>query len=58
MDDLQKWLKINIPVEERAPCLVHGDWRIDNLIYKNGSFHLVAVIPVAFLKLLKVWVGI
>ncbi len=44
MDDLQKWLKINIPVEERAPCLVHGDWRIDNLIYKNASFHLVAVI--------------
>ena len=44
MDDLQQWLKINIPEEERLRCLVHGDWRIDNLIYKNGSFDLVAVI--------------
>ena len=44
MEDLQQWLKNNIPEEYAAPSLVHGDWRIDNLIYKNGSFKLAAVI--------------
>ena len=44
MEDLQQWLKNNIPEEDGYPSLVHGDWRIDNLIYKTGSFHLAAVI--------------
>ena len=44
MADLQQWLKSNIPEEKSPSCLVHGDWRIDNLIYKNGPFNLAAVI--------------
>ena len=44
MEELQKWLKSNIPKEEGSQSLVHGDWRIDNLIYKNGPFSIAAVI--------------
>ena len=44
MEELQKWLKSNIPKEGGSQSLVHGDWRIDNLIYKNDSFNLAAVI--------------
>ena len=45
MEELQKWLKSNIPNEDGSQqSLVHGDWRIDNLIYKNGPFNLAAVI--------------
>ena len=44
MEDLQKWLQSNIPKEYGTQSLVHGDWRIDNLIFKNGSFNLAAVI--------------
>ena len=40
MEELQKWLKSNIPIEDGSQSLVHGDWRIDNLIYKNGPFKL------------------
>ncbi|MBH99278.1 MAG: phosphotransferase family protein, partial [Acidimicrobiaceae bacterium] len=44
MEDLQKWLQSNIPKEYGNQSIVHGDWRIDNLIFKNGSFKLAAVI--------------
>ncbi len=44
MEELQNWLKSNMPEEDGSHSLVHGDWRIDNLIYKNDSFNLAAVI--------------
>lgn len=44
MEDLQQWLKNNIPDEKTQTGLVHGDWRIDNLIYDQNSTRLAAVV--------------
>ncbi len=31
-DDVRNWLKANIPAVEHAPAILHGDFRIDNMI--------------------------
>jgi len=44
MEELQYWLKNNLPGEEGPPRLVHGDWRIDNLIYEPLAPRLAAIV--------------
>ena len=44
MDALIAWLNENIPAEDGQTALVHGDWRIDNLLFAPNSPELVAVL--------------
>lgn len=44
METLRDWLAKNIPKEINEPRLVHGDWRIDNLIFSKHDFSLLAVV--------------
>jgi len=44
MEELQSWLKNHLPREEGPPRLVHGDWRIDNLIYEPLEPTMVAIV--------------
>ncbi len=44
METLMQWLSENIPKEEGPSRLVHGDWRIDNLLFHRKQFKLVAIL--------------
>ena len=45
MENLIIWLSKNLPLEEESnSSLVHGDWRIDNLLFCKKSFNLIAVL--------------
>ena len=45
MENLISWLGQNIPSEQESiSCLVHGDWRIDNLLFDKNNFNLIAVL--------------
>jgi len=45
MENLISWLGHNIPSEQESiSCLVHGDWRIDNLLFDKNNFNLIAVL--------------
>mmetsp|Transcript_6598 Transcript_6598/g.15444 ORF Transcript_6598/g.15444 Transcript_6598/m.15444 type:complete len:622 (-) Transcript_6598:73-1938(-) len=43
MNALIKWLSSNIPAENPG-VVVHGDFRLDNIIFKQGSPEVVAVL--------------
>ncbi|PQM60528.1 MAG: phosphotransferase family protein [Rhodobacteraceae bacterium] len=44
MDVLKEWLSKNVPLQVLPSKLVHGDWRIDNLIFSKSDFSLKAVL--------------
>ncbi len=44
MDRLIEWLPANIPVEEERSAIVHGDFRIDNLIFHPSEPRVLAVL--------------
>jgi aminoglycoside phosphotransferase (APT) family kinase protein len=44
MDRLIAWLGANARPDDGRVALVHGDWRIDNMIYDNASARIVAVL--------------
>jgi len=44
MDRLIAWLKQNVPADDGRVALVHGDWRIDNMIFEARSPKLLAVL--------------
>ena len=44
VETLIEWLPANCPVEAGKPSLVHGDFRIDNLIFMRGSSQVRAVL--------------
>jgi len=44
MDQLIDWLSENIPEDEEKVSLVHGDWRIDNLLFACEGPDLVAIL--------------
>jgi aminoglycoside phosphotransferase (APT) family kinase protein len=44
MEILIKWLKENEPPDDGRSSLVHGDYRIDNMIFKPDGSRLLAVI--------------
>jgi aminoglycoside phosphotransferase (APT) family kinase protein len=43
MERLLEWLPANIPADE-ATCLVHGDYRLDNMIFAADSARVLAVV--------------
>jgi aminoglycoside phosphotransferase (APT) family kinase protein len=44
MDRLIAWLGQNAPADDGRVALVHGDWRIDNMIFDASSARLAAVL--------------
>ena len=44
MDRLIDWLAANMPPDDGRVSLVHGDFRIDNMIFAPGSGQLLAVL--------------
>jgi aminoglycoside phosphotransferase (APT) family kinase protein len=44
MDRLIAWLGENVPADDGRVALVHGDWRIDNMIFDARSPRLLAVL--------------
>lgn len=43
MDRLLEWLPANMPAVEPAPSVVHGDYRIDNLIFHPTEARVIAI---------------
>jgi aminoglycoside phosphotransferase (APT) family kinase protein len=48
VEALIAWLPAHCPVESGRPSLVHGDFRIDNLIFRRGSSQVRAVLDWEF----------
>ena len=44
MDTLMDWLPANTPAEDGQNGLIHGDYRLDNLIFHSGEARVLAVI--------------
>lgn len=44
MDRLINWLEANIPVDDDATSIVHGDFRIDNMIFHPREPRVLAVL--------------
>ncbi len=44
MDNLIVWLGRHVPADDGRVALVHGDWRIDNMIFDPHSPRLLAVL--------------
>jgi aminoglycoside phosphotransferase (APT) family kinase protein len=44
MDQLMVWLADHVPADDGRVSLVHGDWRIDNMIFDKSRPSLVAVL--------------
>ena len=44
MDALTGWLDANLPEDDGRVALVHGDYRIDNLIFEAGGPRIAAVL--------------
>ena len=44
MDRLIGWLEKNIPADDGLVSLVHGDYRLDNMIFAHGSARILAVL--------------
>ena len=44
MDALIAWLGANVPADDGRVALVHGDWRIDNMIFDAARPELLAVL--------------
>ena len=47
IDDMERviaWLAAHVPADDGRVALVHGDWRIDNMIFDMSSPRLIAVL--------------
>ncbi|MBX6318725.1 phosphotransferase [Pigmentiphaga sp.] len=44
MDALIDWLPQHLPADDGQVCLVHGDYRIDNLVFDTKETHAIAVL--------------
>jgi aminoglycoside phosphotransferase (APT) family kinase protein len=44
MDRLIAWLAAHVPADDNRVALVHGDWRIDNMIFDKSEPRLLAVL--------------
>jgi aminoglycoside phosphotransferase (APT) family kinase protein len=44
MDELIKWLGENIPADDGKVSLVHGDYRLDNLMFSKDDHNVIAVL--------------
>ena len=44
MEQLIEWLPVNAPAVEPAPTLVHGDFRIDNMVFAKDEARVLGVL--------------
>ena len=44
MDRLIEWLERNLPPDDGRTTLVHGDWRLDNLMFERGTANVIGVL--------------
>ena len=44
MDHLMEWLPKNIPAEDGLVCVVHGDYRLDNMIFHPTKPEILGVV--------------
>uniref|UniRef100_A0A3Q4HNC8 Acyl-CoA dehydrogenase family member 11 n=1 Tax=Neolamprologus brichardi TaxID=32507 RepID=A0A3Q4HNC8_NEOBR len=44
MNELSDWLMKNLPASDNEVTLVHGDYRLDNLIFHPTEAHVIAVL--------------
>ncbi|WP_076536687.1 phosphotransferase family protein [Shewanella sp. UCD-KL21] len=44
MDDLSQWLEANLPNDDGRSCLVHGDFRLDNMMFAKDSAKVIALL--------------
>ena len=44
MDALMDWLPSNLPGDDGQNCLIHGDYRIDNIIFHPAEARALAVL--------------
>ena len=44
MDQLGQWLDKNVPQDDGRVCLVHGDYRLDNVMFKKDAPEIIAIL--------------
>jgi aminoglycoside phosphotransferase (APT) family kinase protein len=44
MDELNLWLETHLPADDGRVCLVHGDFRLDNMMFAKGSPDIIAIL--------------
>ena len=44
MDELMRWLPENIPADDGQVALVHGDYRLDNMIFHPTESQILAIV--------------
>lgn len=44
MDEIIDWLPANLPADDGRVSLVHGDYRLDNMIFSSGKAEIVALL--------------
>lgn len=44
MDSLIEWLQVNMPADDGRVALVHGDYRLDNMIFAPDKPEIIAVL--------------
>lgn len=44
MDTLGQWLEANLPEDDGRICLVHGDYRLDNIMFARDKPEIIAIL--------------
>ena len=44
MDELSHWLEENLPDDDGRVCLVHGDFRLDNIMFDKDKAEVIAIL--------------
>jgi len=44
MDELSQWLEEHLPDEDGRVCLVHGDFRLDNMMFAKDKAEIIAIL--------------
>lgn len=44
MDNLISWLETHLPPDDGRVCLVHGDFRLDNIMFRKDKAEVIAVL--------------
>jgi aminoglycoside phosphotransferase (APT) family kinase protein len=44
MDELSQWLEDNLPNDDGRVCLVHGDFRLDNMMFNSDKAEVIAIL--------------
>ena len=44
MDELSQWLEAHLPADDGRVCLVHGDFRLDNMMFGKDKAEIIAIL--------------